>query len=108
MAVLAAAKLNEMNSVTTRIVDGPVVRLDRAETLNERISYAVRMEKNLALSSDDQQMHVFDDDLMRARSETCCQAISTAYHRSNTEQVQKTFQLRQVKSQLSLPKFYLG
>ncbi len=55
MAVLAAAKLNEMNSVTTRIVDGPVVRLDRAETLNERISYAVRMEKNLALSSDDQQ-----------------------------------------------------
>lgn len=45
MAVLAAAKLNEMNSVTARIVDGPVVRLDRAETLNERISYAIRMER---------------------------------------------------------------
>ena len=69
MAVLAAAKLNEMNSVTARIVDGPVVRLDRAETLNERISYAIRMEKNLALSADGQQMRVFDDDLMRARSE---------------------------------------
>ncbi|QXT35645.1 HAMP domain-containing protein [Sphingomonas sanguinis] len=69
MAVLAASKLNEMNSVTTQIVDGPVARLDRAETLNERISYAVRMEKNLALSSDSQQMNVFDGDLMRARSD---------------------------------------
>ncbi len=69
MAVLAASKLSEMNDVTTQLVTGPVARLDRAETLNERISYALRMEKNLALSSDDQQMRVFDGDLMRARTD---------------------------------------
>ncbi len=69
MAALAASKLSEMNDVTTQLVTGPVARLDRAETLNERISYALRMEKNLALSSDDQQMRVFDGDLMRARTD---------------------------------------
>jgi len=69
MAALAASKLSEMNSVTTQIVAGPVARLDRAETLNERISYAIRMEKNLALTNDDEQMRVFDGELMHARSD---------------------------------------
>ncbi|APX67516.1 methyl-accepting chemotaxis protein [Sphingomonas sp. gentR] len=69
MAALAASKLSEMNSVTTQIVAGPVARLDRAETLNERISYAIRVEKNLALTNDDEQMRVFDGELMHARSD---------------------------------------
>ncbi|WP_072572961.1 HAMP domain-containing protein [Granulibacter bethesdensis] len=69
IAILGVSKLNELNSAITQVISGPVARLDRAESLNERISFALRMEKNLALTNDMELMQKFDGELMQARSD---------------------------------------
>ncbi|MFN3676600.1 MAG: methyl-accepting chemotaxis protein [Sphingomonas pseudosanguinis] len=66
---LGIAKLSTLNDTTTQMVAGPAARLDRAQTLNERISYMLRAEKNMALTEDDALTNKFDADVMKTRGE---------------------------------------
>lgn len=66
---LGITKLSTLNDTTTDMVSDPAARLDRAQTLNERVSFMVRAEKNMALTEDDALTNKFDGDLMKARGE---------------------------------------
>ncbi|WP_440978544.1 methyl-accepting chemotaxis protein [Sphingomonas pseudosanguinis] len=66
---LGITKLSTLNDTTTEMVAGPATRLDRAQTLNERVSFMVRAEKNMALTDDSALTNKFDGDLMKTRGE---------------------------------------
>ena len=66
---LGIAKLSTLNDTTTQMVAGPASRLERAQSLNERVSYMLRAEKNMALTDDTELTNKFDADVMKTRGE---------------------------------------
>lgn len=66
---VGVTQMSQLNAAIGEVIAGPAARLDRSERLNERISYALRMEKNMALTDDLALTEKFDSDLMKARSD---------------------------------------
>ncbi|MGE7206167.1 HAMP domain-containing protein, partial [Sphingomonas sp. NPDC019816] len=66
---LGVTKLSTLNDTTTQMVAGPSARLERAQSLNERVSYMLRAEKNMALTDDADLTNKFDADVMKTRGE---------------------------------------
>jgi methyl-accepting chemotaxis protein len=66
---VASTRLGVLNQATSDVIRGPAQRLELAQTIEAKLSFVIRQEKNLALSSDDAQMRKFDADLMKARGE---------------------------------------
>ncbi len=94
---VSVARMGSLNETTDAMISGPVTRLDRSERLNERISYALRMEKNMALTSDADLTEKFDVELMKARGEidtliTQGLAGSTEVSRPVWHDIQRSYQ----------------
>jgi methyl-accepting chemotaxis protein len=66
---VASTRLAVLNQATSDVIRGPAQRLELAQTIDAKLSFVIRQEKNLAMSSDDAQMRKFDADLMKARGE---------------------------------------
>ncbi|MET3713189.1 methyl-accepting chemotaxis protein [Sphingomonas trueperi] len=66
---VASTRLGVLNQATSDVIRGPAQRLELAQTIEAKLSFVIRQEKNLAMSSDDAQMRKFDADLMKARGE---------------------------------------
>jgi methyl-accepting chemotaxis protein len=66
---VASTRLGVLNQATTDVIRGPAQRLELAQTIDAKLGFVIRQEKNLAMSSDDAQMRKFDADLMKARGE---------------------------------------
>ncbi|OAN65451.1 methyl-accepting chemotaxis protein [Sphingomonas sp. TDK1] len=66
---VASTRLGALNQATTDVIHGPAQRLELAQTIETKLSFVIRQEKNLAMSNDDEQMRKFDADLMKARGE---------------------------------------
>ncbi len=66
---VASTRLGVLNQATTDVIRGPAQRLELAQTIDARLGFVIRQEKNLAMSSDDAQMRKFDADLIKARGE---------------------------------------
>ncbi len=66
---VASTRLGVLNQATTDVIRGPAQRLELAQTIDAKLGFVIRQEKNLAMSSDDVQMRKFDADLMKARGE---------------------------------------
>ena len=64
------AKMNALNSAITEVIAGPAKRLEIALMVNERMNKTLRFEKNMALTNDDALTRKFDEQVMKARSET--------------------------------------
>ncbi|WP_139810175.1 MCP four helix bundle domain-containing protein, partial [Sphingomonas azotifigens] len=69
VAGVASTRLGVLNQATSDVIHGPAQRLELAQTIDAKLSFVIRQEKNLALSNDDAQMRKFDADLMKARGE---------------------------------------
>ncbi len=66
---VASTRLGVLNQATSDVIRGPAQRLELAQTIEAKLGFVIRQEKNLAMSNDDAQMRKFDADLMKARSE---------------------------------------
>jgi methyl-accepting chemotaxis protein len=66
---VASTRLGVLNQATTDVISGPAQRLELAQSIDSKLSFVIRQEKNLAMSNDDAQMRKFDADLMKARGE---------------------------------------
>ncbi|KTT74645.1 methyl-accepting chemotaxis protein [Sphingomonas endophytica] len=69
VAGVGITKMSTLNTAISDVITGPAARLDRAETLSERISFALRQEKNMALTDDTQLTQEFDRSLMKTRAD---------------------------------------
>nr|WP_315379822.1 methyl-accepting chemotaxis protein [uncultured Sphingomonas sp.] len=66
---VASTRLGVLNQATSDVIRGPAQRLELAQTIEAKLGFVIRQEKNLAMSNDDAQMRKFDADLMKARGE---------------------------------------
>ncbi|MGN8001530.1 methyl-accepting chemotaxis protein [Sphingomonas sp. 22176] len=66
---VSSTRLGALNQAITEVIHGPAQRLELAQQIESKLSYVIRQEKNLALTSDDSQMRNFDAELMKGRGE---------------------------------------
>jgi methyl-accepting chemotaxis protein len=99
LAIVAVSviRMGSLNATTEAMIAGPVTRLDRSERLNERISYALRMEKNMALTDSAELTAKFDVELMKARGDMetlIAQGLASATEKSRPvwQEIQSGYQ----------------
>ena len=66
---VASTRLALLNQATTDVINGPAARLEIAQSIDAKLGYVVRQEKNMALTDDLELTRKFDTDLMKARGE---------------------------------------
>ncbi|WP_294335247.1 methyl-accepting chemotaxis protein [uncultured Sphingomonas sp.] len=66
---VASTRLSMLNQATTDVINGPASRLDIAESIDAKLSYVVRQEKNMAMTDDLELTRKFDADLVKGRGE---------------------------------------
>jgi hypothetical protein len=62
-------RMSALNDAISDVINGPAKRQELALTLNGKINYILRMEKNMALTSDDALTRKFDADLLKNRAD---------------------------------------
>jgi len=67
---VANSRLGILSEATTDVIAGPAKRLEIAQAVDAKVSYILRQEKNMALTSDEALMRKFDGDMMKARNDT--------------------------------------
>ncbi|MET3713190.1 methyl-accepting chemotaxis protein [Sphingomonas trueperi] len=67
---VANSRLGLLNQATSDVIAGPAKRLEIAQSVDAKVSYILRQEKNMALTEDAAETRAFDADLMKARGET--------------------------------------
>ncbi|WP_157084840.1 HAMP domain-containing protein, partial [Sphingomonas pituitosa] len=66
---VASTRLATLNEATTSVINGPASRLDVAESIDAKLGYVVRQEKNMTMTDDSALTRKFDADLMKGRGE---------------------------------------
>ncbi|EGD60737.1 putative methyl-accepting chemotaxis protein [Novosphingobium nitrogenifigens DSM 19370] len=66
---LSLARLSTLNQAITDVIAGPAKRQELALSLDGKINYALRQEKNMALAGDVDTARKFDAELLKTRSE---------------------------------------
>ncbi len=69
VVVVASTRLALLNQATTDVISGPAARLDIAQSIDAKLGYVVRQEKNMALTDDLELTRKFDADLLKGRGE---------------------------------------
>ncbi|WP_010545926.1 methyl-accepting chemotaxis protein, partial [Sphingomonas elodea] len=69
VVVVASTRLAILNQATTDVINGPANRLDIAESIDAKLGFVVRQEKNMAMTDDVELTRKFDADLMKGRGE---------------------------------------
>jgi len=66
---IGLSRMATLDQTISTLLSGPVARQKRALTLETKLNYVMRMEKNLALSNDEASARSFDAELAKSRSE---------------------------------------
>ena len=66
---VSTTRMSMLNSATTDLIKGPAMRLELAQNVTGKISYVLRQEKNMALTTDDALTRKFDADVVKSRNE---------------------------------------
>ncbi|NKI99297.1 methyl-accepting chemotaxis protein [Novosphingobium sp. SG707] len=69
VVTVGVMRMSALNDAISNVITGPAKRQQRALTLDGKINYVLRMEKNMALTTDDAMTRKFDGDLLKARNE---------------------------------------
>ncbi|WP_448663886.1 methyl-accepting chemotaxis protein [Sphingomonas sp. CJ20] len=66
---VATTRMASLNATISSVINGPAQRLEVAQAVDGKVSYVLRMEKNMALTTDETLTRKFDSDLMKARND---------------------------------------
>ena len=69
VVLVANSRLAMLNQAISDVIAGPAQRLEVAQSVDARISYVLRQEKNMALTEDEGLTRKFDGELMKSRNE---------------------------------------
>ncbi len=92
---VAVTRMAVLNAATIGLVKGPAERLEVAQSVVAELSYVLRQEKNMALTTDDALTRKFDADLMKGRSQL--QALIARGSASSSEKARPMWAAIQAK-----------